>query len=96
VHPEQQAGVTRQLLTGSHAEHVVLPLDGLLLDEPTMLNSRMLPYLQMIVWLIEGQKISRDELVARLRRGMRQLSMGGRSRREYVLHYLNQHPPRGP
>jgi hypothetical protein len=96
VHPERQVGVANQLLSGGHAEDVVLPLDGLLLDEPTVLNSPMLPYLQMVVWLIEGQKISRDELVARLRRGMRQLSMGGRSRREYVLHYLNQHPPRGP
>jgi hypothetical protein len=93
VHPERQVGVASQLLTGAHAEHVVLPLDGLLLDEQTVLKSRMLPYLQMIVWIVEGQKISRDELVARLRRYMRQLSIGGCSRREYVLRYLNQHPP---
>lgn len=93
VHPERQVGVASQLLTGAHVEHVVLPLNGLLLHEQTVLNSRMLPYLQVIVWIMEGQKISRDELVARLRRHMRQLSIGGCSRREYVLRYLNQHPP---
>jgi hypothetical protein len=93
VHPQRQVGGASQVLTAVHAEDVVLPLDGLLLDELTVLNSRMLPYLQMIVWVIQGQKISRDELVTRLRRCMRQPSIGGRSRREYVLHYLNQHPP---
>jgi hypothetical protein len=93
AHAEQQSGVASPFLGRTDAEHVVVRLDGLLLDERTMRNSRMLPYLQMIVWIIERQKISRDELVARLRTHMRQLSIGGCSRREYVLRYLNQHPP---
>ncbi len=42
---------------------------------------------------IEGQTIGREELLAALRKSLRQRSMGRRARREYVLRYLNEHPP---
>ena len=75
------------------SENGALPLNGLLLDEPTLVNSRILPYVLMVTSIIERRAISRDELVAALRKRMRQRSIGGQARREYVLRYLNQHPP---
>jgi hypothetical protein len=74
-------------------EHLTLHLDGFVLDEPTLVNSRMLPYVRMIVSVFERRIISRDELIATLRKSIRQRSMGRSLRREYVLRYLNQHPP---
>jgi len=56
-------------------------------------NSRILPYAQMVASVIERRTISRDELIAALRKSMRQRSIGRWPRREYVLRYLNQHPP---
>jgi hypothetical protein len=70
-----------------------LALDGLFLDEATLINSRMLPYVCMIASVIEGRTISHDELVTGLLQSMRQRSIGLQLRREYVLSYLNQHPP---
>jgi hypothetical protein len=72
---------------------VALPLEGLLLDEPTLVNSRILPYVRMVASVIEGRTIGRDELIAALRKRMRQHSIGRRPQREYILCYLNQHPP---
>jgi hypothetical protein len=77
----------------SPSENLALPLEGLLLDEATLVNSRILPYVRMIASVIEGRTIGRDELIAALRKRMRQHSIGRRPRREYVLCYLNQHPP---
>ena len=74
-------------------KHLTLHLDGFVLDEPTLVNSRILPYVRMIVSVFERRVISRDELIAALRRSIRQRSMGRSIRREYVLRYLNQHPP---
>jgi hypothetical protein len=68
-------------------------LEELLLDESTLANSPVLPYALMVASVIERRTISRDELIAALRKRMRQRSMGRRPRREYVLRYLNQHPP---
>ena len=72
---------------------VELPLEGLVLDEASVVHSPVLPYVRMVASLIEGRRISLDELVETLRKTMRQRSMAGRTRREYVLHFLNQHPP---
>ena len=66
---------------------------GFVLDERALVNSRILPYAQMVASVIEGRTISRDELIAALRKSMRQRSIGRWPRREYVLRYLNQHPP---
>ena len=71
----------------------VLPLDSLLLDESTLQNSRVLPYALMLASLIERRTIRREELIAALRRRMRQRSMCHRPHREYVLRYLQEHPP---
>ena len=72
---------------------VRLTLEGLVLDEATLVNSSLLPYLAMVASLIEGRSIGAAELLQGLRRSMRQRGIGRRARREYVLAYLNQHPP---
>jgi hypothetical protein len=74
-------------------EDAALPWEELLLDESTLANSRVLPYALMVASVIERRTISRDELITALRKRMRQRSMGVQPRREYVLRYLNQHPP---
>jgi hypothetical protein len=47
----------------------------------------------MVASVLEGRTIRREELLAALRKRMRQRSMGRRPRRQYVLHFLHQHPP---
>jgi len=74
-------------------EHLTLHLDGFVLDEPTLVNSRILPYVRMVASVLEGRSISHGELLTALQRSMRQRGMGRLLRREYVLRYLNQHPP---
>lgn len=75
------------------SENVELPLESLLLNEPTLVSSRILPYVRMVASVIEGRSVSRDELIGVLRKRMRQHRLDRQPRREYVLCYLNQHPP---
>lgn len=74
-------------------ENAALAWEGLLLDEATLRNSRVLPYVLMVASVLEGRTIHREELLAALRKSVRQRSIGGRLRREYVLRFLQQHPP---
>ena len=74
-------------------EDVKLTLDGFTLDEVTLVNSPMLPYLAMVASIIEGRSIGREELLHTLRESMRQRSFDKLSRREYVLRFYDQHPP---
>jgi len=74
-------------------EDVKLMLDGFTLDEATLVNSPMLPYLAMIASVIEGRTIGREELLHMLRGSMRQRSFDKLPRREYVLRFYDQHPP---
>jgi hypothetical protein len=75
------------------AEDCELCLAGVVLRESTLANSPMLLYVQMVVRLIEGIELSLGELVQLLRRALRQHSMAHRSRKDYVLGFLQQHPP---
>jgi hypothetical protein len=72
---------------------VTLTIEGLVLDEPTLVNSSVLSYLAMAVSLIERCPIGREQLLQLLRRSMRQRSIGSLTPRQYVLRYLQQHPP---
>ena len=74
-------------------KNVSLTLEGFVPDEPTLVNSSMLSYLAMVASMIEGHTISREKLLQVLRRSMRQRSFDRLPRREYVLGFLNQHPP---
>ncbi|MGH6796505.1 MAG: hypothetical protein ACREDH_15215 [Methylocella sp.] len=70
-----------------------LRLDGVVVDESSLTKSPVLAYLRMLVSLIEGAVFSSVELLALLRRALRQHSIARRKRSEYVLSYLRQHPP---
>ena len=70
-----------------------LRLDGVILRASTLADSAMLPYVRMILRLIEGVQFSRRQLVEWLRRAVRQHRLADRTRAEYVLHFLHQHPP---
>ena len=70
-----------------------LTLEGFTLDEVTLVNSLMLPYLAMVASVIEGRSIDAEELLHVLQRSMRQRSFDRLPRREYILRFLNQHPP---
>ena len=72
---------------------VKLSLGGFTLDEATLVNSPLLPYLAMVASLLEGRTIRRAELLQTLRKSLRQRSFDSLPRREYVLRFLNQHPP---
>jgi len=63
------------------------------LDEASVTNSRVLPYVTVVVNLIEGTAFSGGEIVQRLRQAVRQHSFGRESRRDYVLRWLHHHPP---
>jgi len=74
-------------------EQAELRLDGVVLDESSVMNSRMLPHLRMVLRLIEGVRLTCGELVRLLRRALRQRSLAFRTRIDYVLRFLHEHPP---
>lgn len=89
----RQASRPNGQLTDELQVKVELRLEGMVLDESSLLRSRMLPYVRMLVGLIEGIELSRDGLVEVLRQAMRQHSIANRRRVDYVLCFLHQHPP---
>jgi len=80
-------------LTDELQGKVELRLEGVVLDESSLVRSRMLPYARMVVGLIEGIELSCHEVVRLLRQAMRQHSIANRRRVDYILCFLNQHPP---
>jgi hypothetical protein len=70
-----------------------LVLGSVVLDEAGLFESPMLPYLRILVRLIDGIELGLQELVRLLRQALRQRSMAFRTRADYVLRFLNQHPP---
>lgn len=53
----------------------------------------MLPYVRMLVRLIDGVKLTCREVLSLLRESLRQRSIAMRRRIDYVLGFLHQHPP---
>ena len=53
----------------------------------------MLAYARMLVRLIDRVTLSPREFLELLRESMRQRSIACRNRRDYVLAFLQQHPP---
>ena len=89
--PTQPA--TQVAVEEAPCEDAQLVLDGFTLDEATLVNSPLLPYLAMVATVLEGRTISCRELLGILRRSMRQRSLDRLPRREYVLRFLDRHPP---
>lgn len=72
---------------------VELRLEGLLLDESSVAHSPLLPYVRMVMSLIEGREFRCQEVVTLLQKALRQHRMARRRRADYVLAFLHQHPP---
>ncbi len=72
---------------------IELRLDGVVLDESSLASSPMLPYVRMLVGLIEGVEFTCGEVLCLLRQSMRQRRFGARRRIDYILAFLHQHPP---
>jgi len=72
---------------------IELDLNGIVLDEASVVNSPMLPYIRTLIWMIDGIRLSHMEVLQWLRQVQRQRSMAYRPRREYVLCFLHEHPP---
>lgn len=71
----------------------VLRLEGVVLNEASVANSRMLPYVRMVVGLIEGIAFTCREVVELLRLAMRQHSIGALGRSPYAWCFPSQRPP---
>jgi len=56
-------------------------------------NARMVEYLRMAVSLIEGRRVSTDEILEMLARVVRQRSMPRGRRIDYVMRYLKKNAP---
>ena len=79
---------------GASGTSAVAPrLERVVLDESSLATSPMLPYVRMVVSLIEGVEFTCREVIHLLRQAMRQHSIGARRRIDYVLGFLHQHPP---
>lgn len=70
-----------------------LDLEGVVLTQQTLAISPVLSYLCGVIRVLERRTITREELLQTLAESLRQRSLGRRARREYVLSYLNEHPP---
>ncbi len=70
-----------------------LVLDGIVLTAAQVKTSPLLNYLRMVIRLIEGAEVTRAQLIACLLEALRQHSMAYRTRTDYVLCFLHQHPP---
>jgi len=84
---------TTQSLPAELSVAIELDLDGVVLDESSVVNSPMLPYIRTLIRIIDRIRLSHVEVVQWLRQVLRQRSMVYRPRREYVLRFLHQHPP---
>jgi hypothetical protein len=56
-------------------------------------DAGMVRYLRMATSLIEGRRVSQMEILAMLKRAVRQHSMGRRRKIDYILQYLNERAP---
>ena len=72
---------------------VGLRVQGIVLDEPMLRNSPLLSYAVTVVNLLEGRDLDVPQLVRLLLEVLRQRSIVLRTRANYVLEYLHQHPP---
>jgi hypothetical protein len=94
--PQQVASAQpplQELRTGDLPQQAELCLEGVVLRESSLGISPVLPYVRMLVSLIDGVEFSCQEIVRWLGEALRQHRIAPRPRREYVLRFLHQHPP---
>jgi hypothetical protein len=87
----------REATTVENPEEALLNLEislgGLVLDGARVVNSPILPYVRMVVGLIVGKSISKQELFAGLLKIVSQRSIDRQTTTRYVPRFLNQPPP---
>lgn len=96
THPIEQVSPPSEPVCGeldAMSPKVELRLQGVVLSESSVVKSPMLPHVAMLVSLIEGIELSCNRIVELLRQAMRQHSIVYRTRTDYILRFLNQHPP---
>ena len=54
---------------------IELDLDGVVLDESSIVHSPLLPYIRTLIWILDGIRLSHVEVVEWLRQVLRQRSM---------------------
>jgi hypothetical protein len=74
-------------------EKAELRLEGVVLDEPTLTNSPLLPHARMVVNVIECLQLTRRQFLDLLLAALRQHRIASRKRADYVRSYLHEHPP---
>jgi hypothetical protein len=94
--PIEEIGPPGQPPADEGPARIELLLEGVVLDEAMVRNSPMLPYVRMVVNLIEATRLGCRQIVRLLLEAMRQRSMASRRRSEYLLDFLHQHPPQHP
>lgn len=61
--------------------------------DPSEIDTRLVSYLCVVVSLIEGRKVSHEEITDLIRRAVRQHSLARERRIDYVLRTLKEKPP---
>ena len=89
----QQRQDAEEPATAERSAPAELQLEDQVLGETTLRTSSMLPYVEMLVGLVEGIQLRRGALLKLLFLSLRQHSIAYRSRTDYVLRFLHQHPP---
>jgi hypothetical protein len=79
--------------SGPPRDELELHREGVVLEAWRLETSPMLPYVRMVVRLIEGFRLSCRELVRWLRQTLRQHSIARGESTLYVLRFRPQHPP---
>jgi hypothetical protein len=74
-------------------EQVEVHREGVVLNAGRLVTSPMLPYVRMIVHLIEGVRLRGQELLRCLRETLRQHTIATGESGVYVLRFQHQHPP---
>jgi hypothetical protein len=74
-------------------EQVEMHREGVVLNAGRLVTSPMLPYVRLVVRLIEGVRLRGRELLCCLREALRQHTIATGQGTVYVLRFQPQHPP---
>lgn len=92
-----EASASPSATSASLSEELPLPAEvseaGVVLEERTLRKSRLLPYVRLVVNLIEGLHLGLEEVVPLLLQDLRQHGMGRRKQGDYVGEHLVPDPP---
>jgi hypothetical protein len=91
--PDVQAGSSDDQRSDELPVKLELRLEEVVLDESSLARSSTLPYVRMVLRLVEGIELTCQQVARLLRRKLRQHSIAYRRRTDYVLCFLHQHPP---